>query len=178
MSVIRLLARPLLASIFIVGGVETLRDPAARVPAAEPVVSGLAERVPQLADTEQVVKLDAIAKVAAGTTLAFGRFPRLSALALAASLVPTTIAGHRFWDETDPVRRGQQQMHFLKNAGLLGGLLLAAVDTEGRPSLGWRARRAPHQLKHAAADLRRDSSLALHDTSDSVRATAAGLLHH
>ncbi len=27
-------------------------------------------------------------------------------------------------------------------AGLLGGLLLAAVDTEGKPSVGYRARRA------------------------------------
>jgi hypothetical protein len=32
-------------------------------------------------------------------------------------------------------------MHFLKNLGLLGGLLLAAADTEGRPSIGWRAER-------------------------------------
>jgi putative oxidoreductase len=37
-----------------------------------------------------------------------------------------------------------------------GGLLIAAVDTEGKPSLAWRAGRAPEAVKHAAADLRRD----------------------
>jgi hypothetical protein len=33
-------------------------------------------------------------------------------------------------------------VHFFTNAGLGGGLLIAAADTGGRPSLGWRARRA------------------------------------
>ena len=43
--------------------------------------------------------------------------------------------------------RAQQQMHFFKNLALLGGLILAAVDTEGEPSLGWRARRRGRQLE-------------------------------
>jgi len=34
----------------------------------------------------------------------------------------------------------------LKNVGLLGGLLLAAVDTSAAPSLGWRARRAARRV--------------------------------
>ena len=50
---------------------------------------------------------------------------------------------------------------------MLGGLILAAVDTEGRPSLAWRARHAGH---HAAAGTRRtrraakrNARLAAHD---------------
>ena len=46
---------------------------------------------------------------------------------------------------TDPKERFGQLSHFLKNLGLLGGLLLAAVDTEGKPSVGYRARRAAHK---------------------------------
>ena len=65
----------------------------------------------------------------------------LAALALIGSIVPTTYAGHRFWEETDEATRAEQRMHFFKNLGLLGGLLLAAMDTEGKPSLGWRAKR-------------------------------------
>ena len=38
-------------------------------------------------------------------------------------------------------------MHFLKNLGLLGGLILAAFDTEGQPSLGWRAKRQARELE-------------------------------
>jgi hypothetical protein len=37
-------------------------------------------------------------------------------------------------------------MHFVKNLGLLGGLILAAVDTEGEPSLSWRAKRSVRAL--------------------------------
>ena len=49
---------------------------------------------------------------------------------LAATLVPTTVAAHSFWQEQDPEVRAKQKVQFLKNLGLLGGLLLAAVDTE------------------------------------------------
>ena len=59
--------------------------------------------------------------------------------------MPTTLAGHRFWEHEDPKERFGQLSHFLKNLGLLGGLLLAAVDTEGKPSVGYRARRAAHK---------------------------------
>ncbi len=159
----------MLAATFIAGGIDTLRNPASKVPAAEKVVSPIVAAVPQLTSAEQAVKLDAAVKVAAGTLLAFGRFPRLSSAALAASLVPTTLAGHRFWEESDPAKRTGQQLHFLKNAGMLGGLLLAAVDTEGRPSLSWRAKHAPAAISHAASDLRRDSELAFHSATHNVR---------
>jgi uncharacterized membrane protein YphA (DoxX/SURF4 family) len=159
----------MLAATFITGGIDTLRNPGPRVPAAEKVVSPIVDAIPQLADAEQVVKLDAAVKVIAGGLLAFGKFPRLSSAALAASLIPTTLAGHRFWEEREPAKRKQQQLHFMKNAGILGGLLLAAVDTEGRPSLGWRARHAPAAISHAASDLRRDSEIALHSAASTVR---------
>ncbi|HTZ44182.1 MAG TPA: DoxX family protein [Jatrophihabitans sp.] len=169
MALIRRIARPLLAATFVYGGMDTLRNPGPRVPPAEKVVNPLVDKVPQLSDAEQVVKLDAAIKVGAGIMLALGKFPRLSAAALVASLVPTTAAGHRFWEESDPARRKTQQLHFLKNAGLVGGLLLAVVDTEGRPSLAWRAQHAPGAISHAASDLRRDTNLALHSAGDSLR---------
>ena len=60
---------------------------------------------------------------------------------LAASLVPTTLAGHPFW-AMPKEERAAHQTHFLKNLGLLGGLLLAAADTEGRPGLKYRTTHA------------------------------------
>ena len=114
------------------------------------MVSGLAQWLPSGVSTKQVVLADGALKVAAGGLLAFGQVPALvSALALAGSLVPTTIAGHAFWKESDPAKRKQQRVHFIKNVSMLGGLLIAAVDTEGKPSLAWRARRAPEAVKHA-----------------------------
>jgi uncharacterized membrane protein YphA (DoxX/SURF4 family) len=70
------------------------------------------------------VRINGAAQVVAGATLALGWFPRLSALVLAGSLVPTTVAGHRFWEEDDPKAKSQQTIHFLKNLGILGGLLM------------------------------------------------------
>lgn len=137
----------MLAAIFISGGLDALRSPAAKAPAAADVAPPIARQLPYLPeDPETLVKINGAAQVGAGVLLALGRFPRLSSLVLAGSIVPTTLAGHRFWEEEEPAKRAQQQVHFFKNLGLLGGLMLAAVDTEGRPGLAWRAR---HASQHA-----------------------------
>jgi putative oxidoreductase len=52
----------------------------------------------------------------------------LAAMALAVSMVPTTIAGHRFWEIDDPAKRSMHRTHFLKNTAILGGLLVVALD--------------------------------------------------
>ena len=152
---VRRIARPLLAAPFVYGGISTLRKPQDRVPGARPVVEKITatadKQLPvQLpTDVEQYVKLNAGVQVGAGALLALGRFPRLTALALAGTTVPTTLAGHRFWEETDPKVSFEKTAHFVKNLGMLGGLLLAAVDTEGKPSVGYRARRAARQAADA-----------------------------
>ena len=140
--VVRRIARPLLSSIFVMGGLDAVLRPESKAPAAQKVVGTHAAGLPGVADTTQLVRVDGAAKVLAGSLLALNRFPRPAALALAVSLVPTTFAGHRFWEERDDQKRAMQQLQFAKNASILGGLLLAAADTEGRPSLSWRAHRA------------------------------------
>ncbi len=140
---VRRIARPMLASIFITGGLDEILNPANKQDVAESVVTPLFGKS---VNTATVVQIDGAVKVAAGTALAVGRFPRIAALALAGSLVPTTLAAHRFWDFEDPAQRQAQQVQFVKNVSLLGGLLLASVDTEGKPSVGWRARRAARKL--------------------------------
>ncbi|MFF8669940.1 DoxX family protein [Streptomyces sp. NPDC015242] len=162
MSLLRVLGRPLLASMFLSGGMNSVRDPKQVADAAEPVVQPVTERVPGLPDrTEQAVRLNGAVQVVAGLMLATGRMPRPAALAIAATLVPTTLAGHRFWEAEDPEERAQQRIHFLKNMSMLGGLLIAADDTGSRPSLLWRG-------SHAARSVRRDAGL----MRRSVRATA------
>jgi len=142
----------MLASIFVIQGFETFRHPERVAPRAEPLVRPLADRFTAVpAKTEDAVRLNGAVQMAAGMLLALGRFPRLSALALAATLVPTTLAGHRFWEAED-AERAQQRIHFLKNLSMLGGLLIAAADTAGHPSLAWRAR-------HGARTARREASL-------------------
>ncbi len=68
-------------------------------------------------------RLNGLATVAGGTALALGVQPKLAALELIGSLIPTTIAGHAFWEEEDAGARRMQETQFLKNLGLIGGLL-------------------------------------------------------
>lgn len=111
--------------------------------AAEPVAVPVGSRIPRLTeDPERLVRINGAVQVGAGVMLATGRFPRVAALALAGSLVPTTLAGHAWWKEEDPNRRADQRTQFIKNLSLLGGLLIAAADTHGKPSVAYRSRSA------------------------------------
>ncbi len=153
MSLSRRVARPMLAAMFIAGGMDSLQRPEPKAPKAERVGPALARPLGLPEDSVALVKINGGVQVGAGALLAVGWFPRLAAAALAASLVPTTWAGHRFWEEDDDQARVGQRIHFLKNVGLLGGLILAATDTEGRPSLSWRARKAAHRAGRALPSL-------------------------
>lgn len=231
MNPVRTLARPLLASVFVSGGIDMLRNAGSLAPVAEPVTSKVvdtaqpvadkateaagpvvgtaAEKVADLAeqasealpeaaqpvadladqaadaarsvsagdadeaflagsqpsgpsarfqlpdDPELLTKVNGGVMVGAGLLLAIGKMPRLSAAALAATLIPTTMAGHRFWEIDDEEERVAQQKHFMKNVGLLGGLALAAIDTEGRPGVAWRARNAGRTARREAKMARR-----------------------
>ena len=158
MQVLRALARPMLASIFVVQGYDTFRQPERVAPLAEPVMRPLAKRMPAVpAKTEQAVRINGAVQMVAGSLLALGRWPRLPALAIAATLVPTTLAGHRFWEIDDKQERAAQRIHFLKNLSMLGGLMLAAVDTAGHPSLAWRAQ---HTVESARRDRTRARQIA------------------
>ena len=131
MSPTRRLARTMLAGVFVSGGVNALRQPGPRVELVKQ--SGLADKLSQT--PENLVRLNAVADIAGGLALIRGTTPRLASLGLMASLVPTTLVAHPFWSEKDAQPRAQQQLQFLKNLGLLGGL--SATEAGGRK----RARR-------------------------------------
>ena len=165
MTAIRLIARPMLASMFVTGGIDALLNASAKAAKAQKVtehVPTLAEKIapglPVPTDPATLVRINAGAQVAAGLALATGRMPRLSALVLTASLAPTTYAGHPFWEEKDKATRAAQRTQFFKNVSMMGGLLLAGVDTEGKPGVAWRARRAARDVRREAKHLRRQAA--------------------
>ncbi|MFE3543662.1 DoxX family membrane protein [Nocardia sp. NPDC059177] len=145
---VRRLARTLLATTFIAGGVSGLMNPKPRAAAADALAAkgrtglpdALAAKVPD--NPSQWVRINAAVQVAGGLLLASGRAPRPAAFVLAATVVPGTVTEQDFWAEPDPDRRAAKRTGFLKDLGLLGGLLITAADTAGKPSLGWRAREA------------------------------------
>lgn len=179
MSLVRRVARPLLSAMFLVGGLDALRHPATKVGKAGPLVDRLAGPLGLPNDPELLVRANGAAMLGGGALLALGRLPRVASTVLAATLVPTTFAGHPYWEETDPAKRANQRVHFLKNLGLLGGVLLAAVDTEGRPGLAYRAgmatdaasraaRTTRREARHLARSARREAKLAALQARDAV----------
>jgi uncharacterized membrane protein YphA (DoxX/SURF4 family) len=69
------------------------------------------------------VRGNGAAMVAGGAALTLDKLPRLAALGLISAMLPTTLAGHAFW-KFDGAERKANEIQFLKNAGLVGGLLL------------------------------------------------------
>ncbi|WP_028709479.1 DoxX family protein [Propionicicella superfundia] len=123
---IGIIARPLLASVFVSGGYNQVTQPGGRVKAVQQTL----DKVPMdLGENgaEYLVKANGAIMAGAGATLALGVLPRLSAAALIASLIPTTLIGHPFWTMDDPKARSINQSQVLKNLGLIGGLLLVAA---------------------------------------------------
>lgn len=119
MGFLRFLARCLFADIFVVAGYDTLTNPGHRT---EVVAKTLPLPQPHL-----MVRINGASMLAGGAALALGVKPRLAALGLAASLVPTTYSGHQFWNQNDPAARRMQLVHFNKNVSLIGGLLTYAL---------------------------------------------------
>ena len=151
---IRRIARPMLSAVFISRGVDSLRSPKPAADAARPTLEGLSKlpdpvgtNVPS--DAEKVARIIAAVQIGGGLLLASGKLPRVASAALALTVVPGSLGGHTFWSETDPQRKADERRAFLTDVSLIGGLIIAAVDTEGKPSLGWRGRRAAHKVSEA-----------------------------
>jgi putative oxidoreductase len=161
MSISRTIARPLLASTFFIGATQALKHSDVMAQRAETVTDRLVplmrKAVPGLPqDPQTLVKVNAGVQLGAALGLATGRAPRTCATVLAASLVPTTLAGHRFWEADDDASAQQQRLHFAKNLSLLGGLVIAAGDTDGKPGVAWRTR---HLARTAKREARREAKL-------------------
>ncbi len=148
MTILRAVARTMLASYFIVNGLKAMKRPEEFTEAAEPVAETLlplanrtlpkqaAVYLPQ--DTTALVKATGIAQIVGGICLATGIGRRLGAGVLAATMVPHVIASNPLAARGD--ERETRYALLSKNVALLGGVALASMDTEGRPNLAWKAR--------------------------------------
>ncbi|MFB6825410.1 DoxX family protein [Streptomyces virginiae] len=176
MAVLRKLARPLLAAPLVTGGLRTLHRPETVAEGARPLIQQVGKHIPALAgrDPLPLVRVTGTIQAAAALMFATGRAPRLSALTLAATLVPTSLAAHAFWTVEDPRERARQRAHFLTDLSTLGGLLIAAVDTHGKPSLVFRSRHA-FDHRHPVAAVRRPVEAAAARTVHRVKGVAGSV---
>lgn len=143
MTLIRKVARPLLAANFIAEGVDRLRRPSEAGSQLQTTFDEIASVLPQAETVSANAKLAAQAvggvQVGAGALLAIGKFPRLAALTLCGIQKLNTYAQFRSADVETEEQITAQRRNLLKNVSLIGGLGLASVDLAGKPSLAWRA---------------------------------------
>jgi len=151
----------MLAAAFVGQGIDALRSPKPAADAARPTLEGLqklpepvASTVPKNAET--FAKATAAVQIAGGLLLATGRVPRLASAVLAATVIPANLGAHMFWNEVDPGRKAAKRRDFLTDISLLGGMIIAAADTAGKPSLGWRGRQAAAERTGPLLEAARD----------------------
>ncbi len=148
---IRRIARPLLSAVFVGQGIDSLRNPKPAAEAAAPAVDGLRALPDPLgssipSDPQTFAQINAAVQIGGGLLLATGKAPRVASAALAFTVLPANLGAHMVWSESDPQRKAEKRQAFLTDLSLLGGLLIASADTAGKPSLGWRGRRAAERL--------------------------------
>jgi uncharacterized membrane protein YphA (DoxX/SURF4 family) len=184
MKPVRTVARALLAAVFVRGGLDAYNNPDRFVDGAKAVTDRLGPTLGSVGlptDPRSLVRITGIVQMAGGVLLATNTATRPAALALAGSLIPSTVAGQDFWSGTErsqegPVLRTGDPTPLLKNLGLMGGLLLAAVDTGGKPGLAWRtghvAEHAQDSVKRVAHTTAKETKRAAHLTAKEARRAA------
>lgn len=166
---LRRLARPLFAVAFVAEGIDAARHPDAHVDRVETAWRQLSRRAdlpapPPREDLVTLARVHGAATAVVGLMLASGRAPRTSALALALLTLPRLAVEEPFSVDDSS---GEQRRRFLTTLSLVGGALIAAADTAGRPSLAWRAQHA-RVGKDAAKDARIALLEARRDASKAV----------
>lgn len=162
MSIVRVLARPMLASSFILSGVDRLRHVDQTTAQLAPILRPLSQALPVNASEKTLARVIAGTQLGAGVLLALGKFSRPAAVALALTAGLTTVVEYRSADTSTGENRSHRRHQLAKNIGLVGGALLASVDTAGRPGLAWRAEKlletgkktTKKQLKNADKQVR------------------------
>ncbi len=125
-TLIRTAGRFLLAGIFVYSGYGMFQN-------AEGYAKRASAAIPMLPEDPTIAKVHGAIMMGAGSTFALGILPKMSARILALTLIPNTFVGHPVWKAETPEERRTQLVHFLKNAGLFGGLLYASADKRSAP---------------------------------------------
>ncbi|AOP53424.1 MAG: DoxX family protein [Brevibacterium aurantiacum] len=162
MSPIRFLARPMLAAGYISNGVDRLRRPEAAAASIGPLLNMARKRIDVPIDAPTLARATGAAQVAAGSLLAIGRFPRVSATILVGTYLLDTVGERIAADKTTSKddKRARTERTLIRTS-MLGGALLASVDTAGKPGLWWRTQHAAEDLWSSVEDTSKQAMSAL-----------------
>jgi uncharacterized membrane protein YphA (DoxX/SURF4 family) len=184
MTLVRAIGRTMLSSYFVLSGIRAIRNPDEFVADAQPVADRLVPAIKRYApnevadfvpeNTATLVRVNGAFQLAGGLAMATGKGRRLGAGLLALSMIPTTLARHPFWTRDDPEQKAHDRQQFVKNVGLLGGVIIASRDTEGRPGLVWRANEGRELAVKRTRKARKAAKKALKHTRSDAATAAIG----
>ncbi len=123
MKLLSLLTRVAVGVPFVWLGYEAMKEPGLRVKMATDF--GVPDEYGELA-----VRANGAAMVLGGLSVITGLWPAVGATAVIGSMIPTTLAGHSFWKDTDPKQRKANRTQLLKNVGMIGGLLSVVLASK------------------------------------------------
>jgi putative oxidoreductase len=125
-----LIGRLLMSVIFLGAGISKIADFAAATGymASRPAFANMESALPILAG------FAVFAEVGGGLSLVLGWMTRLGAIGLVLFLIPTTFIFHNFWTYPAGAQTIQQVM-FLKNIAIIGGLLVLSIAGPGAISV-------------------------------------------
>lgn len=145
---IRKIARPMLASVFVIDGVQTVLNPAGAKESADSVLKQLRAATPRQyraflpKDPETAAQIVGGVKAGAASLFALGKAPRTAAALLTATSAASLLGRNAFWETDDADEKSRRKAGALTDLALTGGVLLASVDTAGKPDMKWRAQNA------------------------------------
>ena len=152
---LRRIARPLLATLFIGDGLSAARNPQSHVEISRAPINKVVTSIGKapLSDSHlrTIVRVEGVTTIVLGVGLAFGKNPRACGLLLAATSFFHVIA-------TAPVgvsaqTRSERLGLFTQKLGSMGAALLVAADTAGKPSMAYRVTKAKaHRAEERAQE--------------------------
>ena len=121
-----LIGRVLIAALFIPSGLMKIGN-----------FAGTADHMAQngLPMSQVLLVLTIMIELGGGLMLLFGWRAREAAFVMFLFLIPVTLVFHPFWNIADAAAHYQQQIHFMKNIAIMGGLLFVAGFGSGPLSL-------------------------------------------
>ncbi|MCL1906854.1 MAG: DoxX family membrane protein [Propionibacteriaceae bacterium] len=160
MRLFRFLSRSLLAGFFIVDGLKAIRDPEPLLDDATPLVdkvSDVSEKylpdeltrfLPET--TEGFVRSHGFIQIIAALMMATGLFGRLGAAILACTYAPKVVASSRSLPPN---------LDSWRDLALLGGVLVAASDTQGKARTAWMKAYAKQTTAQVRSQAKQDLAL-------------------
>lgn len=177
MSIVRTIARPLLATGFVVNGVDSFRNSSRAAQHLSPALTAVERAVPQakpvVANSAVVAQGLAAAQVAAALAYGAGKFPRAAATVLVTTTGVNAYLDFRAAEHGTKDQKAARRSSALKNVSLVGATMLAAVDTDGKPSLAWRAEHLLNSAQKSANSLGKDAAKRMEQAKKSAAGNTA-----